>query len=750
MLLFDQKNFELKQLLDLIPGNVCMLDEMGEIIYVNTGWEKAYQPGIVANFPGLLIGTDYLEECARWKVFSTEQIDGVRSVIEGDRSNYETVYLCHLLEDEKWFLLKAVTPPDKKGCMILKFDVTEKKIAEEKNEISEAILKSLLDNSPALVYLKDMNGKYTHVNKTFERILGSKNAGIVGKKPYEVFPWAVADRFVKNDRKVIGTLEPLIVEEEFFVDNQVKTFHSILFPLRGESGKPIGIAGISSDITDRKIAEVKLQKYKKELEESLSLNEERLQLFFAATTDGVWDWNLLTDEVFFSPGWLESLGYQPGELEPRIDSWKKLVHPDDLPKVMKALDDHLAGKTEGYQCENRLLRKDGSWRWNLDQGRVVKKDETGKPLRVVGSDTDITRLKEAEFALRASEQNLAQAQEMACLGSWEIDVKKDSLLWSDEVYQIFGMSRKKTKPNYKVFLKAVHPEDRRWVSEEYRKSIYEKKAYDVNYRIILKDGSQRIVHVKSKTFYDDKGDPERVIGTVCDITEKTNAEEKLKKSRQQLRDLSNKLQTIREEDKKRISREIHDELGQTLTAIKLDLTWLEKRIDVSEPSIQDKIKSVYAHLKDSMDTVRRVSTELRPQVLDVMGFCEALQWQAEKFVENTNIQYKLNIEPEGIRLQPELSTDMFRIFQEALTNISRHSQAGNVTIDFIENDTEYELRVKDDGLGIDQSRIDHSNSLGLLGIRERALIWNGHVEIKGVVGEGTQLTVKIPRLNNEH
>ena len=218
---------------------------------------------------------------------------------------------------------------------------------------------------------------------------------------------------------------------------------------------------------------------------------------------------------------------------------------------------------------------------------------------------------------------------------------------------------------------------------------------------------------------------------------------------EELRKLYNRHERVREEERTHIAREIHDELGQTLTAIKLDLTWLEKRINVTEPPILDKIQSIYLDLEDSLETVRRVSTELRPQVLDVMGFCEALQWQAEKFTENTNIKYKLNIKPEGIRLQPELSTDLFRIFQEALTNISRHSQASHVMVDFFENKTAYELCVKDNGVGIDGSRIGHSNSLGLMGMRERALIWKGHVEIKGVVGEGTLLKVKIPKLHND-
>jgi len=234
-----------------------------------------------------------------------------------------------------------------------------------------------------------------------------------------------------------------------------------------------------------------------------------------------------------------------------------------------------------------------------------------------------------------------------------------------------------------------------------------------------------------------------------DITDKENAEINLKKSRQELRDLSNKLQTVHEEEKKRISREIHDELGQALTAIKLELTWLEKRIDVSEHPFHEKIKSIYSLLDDSFETIRRVSTELRPQVLDVMGFCEALQWQAEKFAENTNIKYKLHIKPDAIQLHPELSTDLFRIFQEALTNVSRHSQASNVNVNFFENKTEYELSVQDDGVGIDSLRLNHSGSLGLLGMRERALLWKGSVEIKGVAGKGTLLKVKIPKLNNE-
>ena len=220
------------------------------------------------------------------------------------------------------------------------------------------------------------------------------------------------------------------------------------------------------------------------------------------------------------------------------------------------------------------------------------------------------------------------------------------------------------------------------------------------------------------------------------------------KLNEELRNLYNRVEKVREEERKHISREIHDELGQMLTAIKLDLSWLEKRVDLSETRMRDKVNSIYLCLDDSIKTVRRISTELRPQVLDVMGFCEALQWQSEKFMENTDVNCELHIEPQGIRVEPELSTDLFRVFQETLTNISRHSQAKNVKVDFFERKSEYELRVLDDGIGIDLAQINHLNSLGLLGIRERVLAWQGKVEIKGVVGEGTLLKVEIPKVNN--
>ena len=138
--------------------------------------------------------------------------------------------------------------------------------------------------------------------------------------------------------------------------------------------------------------------------DALRRSEERLRLALTVASDGYWDWNVRTGEVFFSPRWLETLGYEPGDLEPHVDSWKRLVHPDDMPRVTEALDAHFEGKTPIYACENRLRTKTGVYRWNLDRGRVVSRDADGRPLRMVGIDADITLRKQAEEALRDSRE----------------------------------------------------------------------------------------------------------------------------------------------------------------------------------------------------------------------------------------------------------------------------------------------------------------------------------------------------------
>jgi PAS domain S-box-containing protein len=234
------------------------------------------------------------------------------------------------------------------------------------------------------------------------------------------------------------------------------------------------------------------------------------------------------------------------------------------------------------------------------------------------------------------------------------------------------------------------------------------------------------------------------IGTqLGNIAERNQAEEKLKKSQQELRDLYNRLESIREEERTRISREIHDELGQMLTALKIDLSWLGKRINNRQKLVLERTQTMSTLIDKTIQSVQTISTNLRPEVLDMLGLTDAIEWQAQEFQKRTGIECNINSSLCDLDLDPDLSTAIFRILQETLTNVARHAGASKINIEFHKKNCTLTLEVQDNGKGISKDQVSHSKSLGLIGIRERALLWNGQVKISGIKGKGTTVTVKI-------
>jgi signal transduction histidine kinase len=224
---------------------------------------------------------------------------------------------------------------------------------------------------------------------------------------------------------------------------------------------------------------------------------------------------------------------------------------------------------------------------------------------------------------------------------------------------------------------------------------------------------------------------------------KDDAEEELNKSHERLRNLSKYLQSSIEQERTSIAREIHDDLGQILSVLKMDLSWFGKRLPKSQ-TLVDKKKSMEKVLNEAIKTVKRIITDLRPSLLDDLGLIAAIEWQAEEFQTRSGLECKLTVEPEDFVVDQERSTALFRIFQETLTNIIRHANATNVNISLTKKTSNLVMKVSDDGKGITKEQISHHKSFGLMGIRERAHGFGGNVEIVGIPGRGTTLTVKIP------
>ncbi len=231
---------------------------------------------------------------------------------------------------------------------------------------------------------------------------------------------------------------------------------------------------------------------------------------------------------------------------------------------------------------------------------------------------------------------------------------------------------------------------------------------------------------------------------IREIAERKRAEEHSRKSEENLRALSRHLQSVREEEWTRIAREIHDELGQLLTGLKMDLTWVANRLPGDQRALAEKTKSMSGLIDDTIQSVRKIASRLRPEALDQLGLTAAIEWHAGDFRKRTGIRCKLSLPSDPPMLDRERSTAAFRIFQELLTNVARHANATRIDVAMQVEFGALVLTVEDNGKGIAESAIDDPRSLGLLGMRERVLPFGGTIEIARAQLRGTKVRVSIP------
>ncbi len=229
-----------------------------------------------------------------------------------------------------------------------------------------------------------------------------------------------------------------------------------------------------------------------------------------------------------------------------------------------------------------------------------------------------------------------------------------------------------------------------------------------------------------------------------DVTEQLRTESELRDSHKELSDLTRHLEEVREEERTAIALNLHDDLGQKLTAINIDLAWLARRIPPEAPNLSEKVISMQLLLMDAINRVKKISSELRPSILDDLGIGAAIEWQANEFSEHSGITCKISIIPEEMMIPPKQAIHVFRIVQESLTNVMRHAEAKRVLINLIQKENKWRVRVKDNGKGISSEKIKDAKSFGLLGMRERANLCGGKLTIRGEEGKGTEIVVEIP------
>lgn len=591
-------------------------------------------------------------------------------------------------------------------------------------------LRLITDKAPVYIAHCDIDRRYKFVNKGYAERLGFERKELIGKRVIDVLGPVVYENIKGYMDTALGG-QPVEFEIELpYEQPGTRYMHCSYEPELDERGEVKGFIGVLNDITERRRAE-----------EALSESEARLRLVTSQVPAFLW----ATDRdlrVTYSAGAGHALTSTApaqfiGVTVYEVNQTDEDTHP------------HVAAHLLALQGVSSKFESGWMGR-TLETYLTPLRSADNKIIGAIGLSVDITERKQMEDELRTSERQLADAQRLACVGSWSLDLQTQSRTWSEEFYRILGVDPSEPVPTMEEFLtRFVHPDDRELVRTTVEHFFRTHEPYSYFRRLIRTDGEVRIVHSRGSVVYDEKGNAVRLVGASQDVTEQKMAEEQLRRTTEQLRALSASLHSAREEEAARIAREIHDELGAALSSLRWDLEEIHESIsetgnDTLVCSIRGKIAAMLQLTDTTVNTVRRISSDLRPATLDNLGLVEAIEWQAQQFTERTGITVCCDCHLENLALSREQSTALFRIFQEALTNVLRHAHASRVDVGLKEDVGSLIMRVRDDGRGIRKEDITGQSTLGLLGMRERAALIGAEFDVCGVEGEKTVVTVRVP------
>jgi PAS domain S-box-containing protein len=420
--------------------------------------------------------------------------------------------------------------------------------------------------------------------------------------------------------------------------------------------------------------------------------------------------------------------------------WASRLHPDDRDKTLTLFA--RLSETDALATEYRWQRHDGEYRWFHDQAMLIRQSD-GTPQELIGLWADVTTQRQTNELIRRQADVINQIQETVIT----VDLNGYVTSWNHGAEQLLGYTAQEALGKHISF---VYPEeDREFLERDVLTPARTKSTHQIEIRRRTKSGAIRFAQLSLTLLRDDGGTPIGIVGYSMDITDRKRGEEALLKSRNQLAALAVRLESVREEERTRIALEVHDVLGQALTGLKLDVSWVHRQIAESMGSaevsaILARLDSSLALLDAAIQSVREIATTLRPGILDQLGLEDAVEWQAREFLRRTGIACTTTITPARIGVGAQQSTALFRILQEVLTNVVRHAQASQVDVNLEESGAHVILQVRDNGRGMTATEQSGPNAFGLLGMRLRSQQEGGTLDIQSAPGRGTTVTVKLP------
>jgi PAS domain S-box-containing protein len=443
--------------------------------------------------------------------------------------------------------------------------------------------------------------------------------------------------------------------------------------------------------------------------------------------------------TFLNPVASTLTGWQPGEA---------LTQP--IGNVLR-----LINETSGMTADNEVLRvlKEKQVlavanHVNLvtRDGREIAVEHSAAPILAAKGEVIGVVLVFRDVAERRQEQ-IATAEQAALLeltqdSVFVIDMDGVVLFWSRGAEVMLGYSKEQAAGKIAHDLLCTEfPQP----FAEIRDQLVHVGHWEGDLIKTTRDGRRVVVAGRWALQWGKRGQAPRVLVVNSDITERKRGEESLVLQKEQLRALAERLQSVREEDRKQVARDLHDQIGQILTAIKMDMTWMIRHLPESEVQVLARLRESTQSINDGVKAVRTICSGLRPGVLDDLGLAAAIEWQASDFASRNGIRCEVSVPLIDLHLDGDRATATFRIFQECLTNVIRHAQANTVRVDLSQEDENILLVVEDDGIGFRESGASNAfGSLGLLGMKERAQFCGGDVHISSSLGNGTKVTVRVP------
>ena len=604
--------------------------------------------------------------------------------------------------------------------------------ADEAAEVIEERLRLIIDTIPTIIWRKSPDGSADFLNRNFREYTGISLEDGLGWGWLNVFH--PDDRLKEKWPSAMAAGKPFQTEARLRgTDGQYRWFLIRAMPLRDERGNIIKWYGLTCEIEDLKRA------------------EDRIRLIIDALPTMVWTMEPNGAVDFVNQRWMDYMGLS---LKEEMDEPTRPVHPEDLSRVLeKWRADMAAG--EASEDEMRLRRADGEYRWFLVRTAPLR-DEQGNILKWYGVSIDIEDRKRAEEAVKSSEREqrhiaaqlerertrLVEAQEMGKIGSWEAELQSMNVIWSDQTHRIFETDPSRFHPTRPKFREFIHPEDRAKVDAAFVASLEKRSPSTVEYRIVMPDGRVKIVEERWQAFHDEEGKPVRVAGTCRDITERVRAEEELQR-------LSGQLLRLQDQERRRIARDLHDSTGQDLVALATTLSQLHASIPSPSRKLRKLASQCQALADQCIREVRTLSYLLHPPMLDEAGLEDAIRDYASGFTERTGIEVEVEISPHLGRMIPDVEVALFRVVQESLTNIQRHSGSPQARIRIDRDPAKITLEIGDKGNGISgnlrrrKAESPFGPGVGIPSMHERVKLIGGHLEIESS-NSGTTVRVTIP------